>query len=127
MNFDPFSEFRLDGHNVIITGGAQNIGAGIAKTLSGVGAKVMIADLNGDMAAQTAADITAETGNDCLGMACNVTIEDDIDAVVKATVDAFGGISTLVNNVGWGERQPDPAKIPEDVFLDSYKLNTISA
>ena len=59
-NYDAFAEFRMDGHSVIITGGAQNIGAGIAKTLSGAGARVMIADLNGDMAAETAAEIAAD-------------------------------------------------------------------
>jgi len=42
MSYDAFFEFRLDGHNVIVTGSAQNIGAGIAKKLSGAGAKVMI-------------------------------------------------------------------------------------
>jgi len=127
MNFDALADFRMDGHQVIITGGAQNIGAGIAKTLSGAGAKVMIADLNGEMAAETAAAIAKETGNDCRGMACNVTSRDDIDTVVSATIKAFGGISTLVNNVGWGGRQPDPAAIPEEEFVNSYKLNTISA
>lgn len=127
MSFDAFAEFRMDNHNVIITGGAQNIGAGIAKTLSGAGAKVMIGDLNGDKAAETAAEIAKETGNDCRGMACNVTSLDDINALVKATADAFGGITTLVNNVGWGGRQEDPAAIPEDEFIASYKLNTISA
>ena len=125
--YDAFAEFRMDGHNVIITGGAQNIGAGIARTLSGAGAKVMIADLNGDKAAETAAEIAKETGNDCRGMACNVTDKAAIDAVVAKTAEAFGGISTLVNNVGWGGRQPDPAAIPEDEFIASYKLNTISA
>ncbi len=127
MSFDAFAEFRMDGHNVLITGGAQNIGAGIAKTLSGAGAKVMIADLNSDMAAETAAAIARETGNDCRGMACDVTDLDQINAVVSATADAFGGISTLVNNVGWGGRQPDPSAIPEVEFINSYKLNTISA
>lgn len=127
MSFDALADFRMDGHNVIITGGAQNIGAGIARTLSGAGAKVMIADLQGDMAAATAADIAKETGNDCRGMACDVTDKAAIDALVAATVKAFGGISTLVNNVGWGGRQPDPAAIPEEEFLASYKLNTISA
>uniref|UniRef100_A4X0E1 7-alpha-hydroxysteroid dehydrogenase n=1 Tax=Cereibacter sphaeroides (strain ATCC 17025 / ATH 2.4.3) TaxID=349102 RepID=A4X0E1_CERS5 len=127
MSFDAFAEFRMDGHTVIITGGAQNIGAGFARTLSGAGARVMIADRNGDMAHETAANIARETGNDCRGMACDVTDAADIDAVVKETVAAFGGISTLVNNVGWGGRQPDPAAIPEDEFLTSYKLNTISA
>jgi len=127
MGFDAFEEFRMDGHRVVITGGAQNIGAGIAKTLSGAGAKVMIADLNGDKAAETAAAIAEATGNDCRGMACDVTDQAAIDAVVAATVDAFGGISTLVNNVGWGGRQDDPAAIPEDEFVRSYRLNTISA
>ena len=125
--YDAFAEFRMDGHNVIITGGAQNIGAGIAKTLSGAGARVMIADLNGDMAGKTAAEIAAITGNDCRGMACDVTDQNAIDAVVAKTVEAFGGISTLVNNVGWGGRQENPAAIPQEEFLSSYKLNAISA
>lgn len=127
MSFDALADFRMDGHNVIITGGAQNIGAGIARTLSGAGAKVMIADLKGDLAAATAADIAKETGNDCRGIACDVTDKAAIDRVVAETVKAFGGISTLVNNVGWGGRQPDPAAIPEEEFIASYKLNTISA
>jgi 7-alpha-hydroxysteroid dehydrogenase len=127
MTFDAFAAFRMTGHNVIITGGAQNIGAGIAKTLSGAGAKVMIADLNGDMAAKTAAEIQKVTGNDCRGMKCDVTSLDDINAVVDATVKAFGGISTLVNNVGRGGRHEDPAAIAEEAFVASYKLNTISA
>ena len=71
MGFDAFAEFRMDGHHVMITGGAQNIGAGIAKTLSGAGAKVMIGDLDGDMAADAASEIAKETGNDCRGMACD--------------------------------------------------------
>jgi 7-alpha-hydroxysteroid dehydrogenase len=126
-SFDAFAEFRMTGHNVIITGGAQNIGAGIAKILSGAGAKVMIADLNGGKAAETAAAIATETGNDCRGMACDVTDKAAIDAVVAATVAAFGGISTLVNNVGWGGRHEDPTAITEEDFVASYKLNTISA
>jgi 7-alpha-hydroxysteroid dehydrogenase len=125
--YDAFAEFRMTGHTVLITGGAQNIGAGIARTLSGAGARVMIADLNGEKAAETAAAIAAETGNDCRGMACDVTDKVAIDAVVAATAAAFGGISTLVNNVGWGGRQENPAAIPDEEFIASYKLNTISA
>ena len=70
-------------HKVIITGGAQNIGAGIAKTLAGAGARVMIADLNGDLAQKTAAEINAETGAECHGMACDVTDQGQIDAAAK--------------------------------------------
>ncbi len=124
--FNAFADFSMEGHNVLITGGAQNIGAGIAKTLSGAGANVMIADLQGDKAQETAAEIEKETGNRCLGMACDVTRAEDINALVKATVDAFGGISTLVNNVGWGPRHDDPTAITEEELVDAYKLNTIS-
>lgn len=125
--FDAFHDFRMDGHSAIVTGGAQNIGAGISRTLCGAGANVMIADLDGTRAAATAAEIARETGGNCRGMACDVTRAADIDAIVTATVQAFGGLSTLVNNVGWGARQPDPTAIGEDVFLESYKLNTVSA
>ncbi|MGY3453612.1 SDR family oxidoreductase [Bradyrhizobium sp. USDA 4353] len=127
MTFDAFAEFRMTGHSAIITGGAQNIGAGIARTLSGAGAKVMIADLNGDKAKETAAAIARETGHDCRGIACDVTREDHIAAVVAATAEAFGGISTLINNVGWGGVHPDPLGISEADMIASYKLNTISA
>jgi len=125
--FDPFSEFRMAGHSVLITGGAQNIGAAIAKTLAGAGAKVMIADLNGDKAQATAAEIAVVTGSQAIGMKCDVTSEADIQSCVAATAEAFGGISTLINNVGWGGVNPDPLAVTEQQMIDSYKLNTISA
>ena len=127
MAFDAFADFRMTGHKAIVTGGAQNIGAAIARALAGAGAQVMIADLNGDKAKETAAAIARETGRDCLGMACDVTKSDRIDAVVAETVKAFGGVSTLVNNVGWGGRHEDPTAISDEDFVASYKLNTISA
>ncbi|MBX9876012.1 MAG: SDR family NAD(P)-dependent oxidoreductase, partial [Beijerinckiaceae bacterium] len=127
MGFDAFAGFRMAGHTAIVTGGAQNIGAAIARSLAGAGARVMIADLDGDKAAAAAASIAAETGADCLGQVCDVTKTDQIEAVVAATVTAFGGLSTLVNNVGWGGRQDDPTAIPDEEFIASYRLNTISA
>jgi 7-alpha-hydroxysteroid dehydrogenase len=60
-------------------------------------------------------------------MAGNVTKSEDIAAVVAATVKAFSGISTMVNNVGWGGRHDDPTAITDDDFIASYKLNTRSA
>jgi 7-alpha-hydroxysteroid dehydrogenase len=70
MTYDPLAAFRMDDHAVIITGGAQNIGAGIARVFAGAGARVLIADLHGDKAAATAAAIAAETGQDVRRMAC---------------------------------------------------------
>lgn len=126
-NFDAFADFRMNGHVAIVTGGAQNIGEAIAKTFSGAGAKVMIAGRNGEKAQATASAIQAETGNEVLGIGCDVTIEADIHRCVEETVKAFGGISTLVNNVGWGRAYDDPLAVPEEDMIASYKLNTLSA
>ena len=125
--FDAFEPFRMTDHVAIVTGGAQNIGEGIARTFSGAGARVMIADLNGEKAAATAKKITEETGNPVRGTGCNVTVEADIERCVAETVGAFGGVSTLVNNVGWGRAYDDPLAITPDEMVESYKLNTISA
>ena len=127
MPFDPFADFRMDGHAAIVTGGAQNIGEAIARTFSGAGSKVVIADLNGEKAAETAAGISAETGGEVLGLGCDVTDASDIDRVVGEAVAAFGGISTLVNNVGWGRAYDDPLTIPVEDMVESYKLNCLGA
>ena len=127
MAFDPFAQFRMTDHVALITGGAQNIGEAIARTFAAAGAKVMIADLHGDQAAATAEKLAAETGQAVLGIACDVTDNVQIQACVAETVARFGGLTTLVNNVGWGELNPDPLAVTNDQMLASYKLNTLSA
>jgi len=125
--FDAFAPFRMTGHAVVMTGGARNIDAGIATTLTGAGARVMIADLNGDKAAETARAISSETGGECRGMTYDVTDDQAVAKLVAATAEASGGISTPGNNVGWGGRQPDPTAIPDAEFLRAFELNRISA
>lgn len=56
-----------------------------------------------------------------------MTDEADIERVVAETVAAFGGISTLVNNVGWGRAYEDPLDIPVEDMAQSYQLNCLSA
>ena len=125
--FDAFADFRMDGHAAIVTGGAQNIGEAIARTFAGAGARVMIADLDGDKAKAAAAAIARDTGREAIGIGCDVTKEADIKACVAATAKAFGGVSTLVNNVGWGRAHDDPLAVSEADMIESYKLNTLSA
>lgn len=57
----------------------------------------------------------------------DVTKKEDIDALVAATAESFGGISTLANNVGWGPRHDDPIAITEDELVDACTLTTVSA
>lgn len=82
MPFNPFADFAMEGHIALITGGAQNIGEAIARTFAGAGAKVLIADLNGEKAVETATRIEQETGSQVFGMKCDVTQRDDIKACV---------------------------------------------
>lgn len=127
MPFDAFAQFRMTDHVALITGGAQDIGEAIALTFAAAGARVMIADLNGEKAEATAKRIADETGQHVLGMKCDVTDDSQIRACVAKTVDSFGGLSTLVNNVGWGEVNPDPLAVTNEQMIASYKLNTLSA
>lgn len=127
MSFDPFEQFKMSEHVALITGGAQNIGEAIALSFAGAGSKVMIADLNGEKAKETAAKIADLTGQQVLGMQCDVTDNSQIQACVDRTVTELGGLSTLVNNVGWGEVNPDPLRVSNEQMIASYKLNTLSA
>lgn len=78
----------------IVTGAGQGIGLEIARTLNAHGARVVLVDLDGD-AAKAAAD---EVGG--VGLACDVTSEDQVKAVVRDTVGQFGRLDVFVNNAG---------------------------
>lgn len=84
---------QLDGRVALITGGAEGIGRGIAARFIAEGAKVMIADVNADLAAETAQRLGAAS------VACDVRTQ-AAEAVAK-TVEEFGTIDILVNNA-WG-------------------------
>jgi len=82
-----------------ITGSASGIGREIAVVFAGEGAKVVIADLNAEAANATAAEL-AKTGAQAIGVAVDVTSEEQVNAGVQKAVDAFGGIDILISNAG---------------------------
>ena len=88
----------------LVTGAASGIGKAIAHKLAAEGACVVIADLNLE-SAQTAA---AEIGNSdvAVGVRVNVSDEDAVQAMVDATVLAFGGLDLVVNNAGLSLSKP---------------------
>lgn len=90
---------RLHGKVALITGGASGIGLGTAQRFVAEGAQVMLADLNGD-AATTAADVL---GPNAAAVACDVTDEAQVAAMVAATVERFGGLDIAVNSAGAGD------------------------
>lgn len=87
---------RLSGKVAIITGGGSGIGQGIAQAFAREGAKVVIAGRDPkklDAAAH-------QLGKACLAQRANVSDGNDIQKLVQATLDHFGGLHVLVNNAG---------------------------
>jgi NAD(P)-dependent dehydrogenase (short-subunit alcohol dehydrogenase family) len=94
---------KLAGKVAIVTGaggaGVGGLGVTYVQALAANGASVVVSDLDGDAAERTAAGLVADGGS-AIGVRCDVSSDDDIDAMVRAAVDAFGGIDILVNNAG---------------------------
>ncbi|MBD0282702.1 MAG: SDR family oxidoreductase [Thermoleophilaceae bacterium] len=87
----------LDGKAAIITGSARGIGRATAELLAENGARVLINDLDGDVAEQAASEISGETtvfGGD-------LTKDGICEQLVQRAVDEFGGIDIIVNNAGY--------------------------
>jgi 3-oxoacyl-[acyl-carrier protein] reductase len=87
----------LDGKVAIVTGSARGIGRATAELLSQQGAKVLINDLDGDVAEQTASEIAGET----LVFSGDLTKEGVCDKLVQAVIDEWGKVDILVNNAGY--------------------------
>jgi 3-oxoacyl-[acyl-carrier protein] reductase len=87
----------LDGKSAIITGSARGIGRATAELFCSEGAKVLINDLDGDVAEEASKEIDGETAV----VAGDLTKEGACDDLVKAAIDAFGQVDILVNNAGY--------------------------
>ena len=91
---------NIEGKIAIVTGGACGLGRAICMGLAEVGAKVVVADINEEGAKQVAADLKSKFGGNHIATATDVARKKSVDAMVQATLDAFGGIDILVNNAG---------------------------
>ena len=87
----------LDDKVAIVTGSARGIGRATAELLASQGAKVVINDLDGDVAEQTAGEIQGET----TVFAGDLTAGDAPDRLVQTAIDAWGRIDIIVNNAGY--------------------------
>jgi 3-oxoacyl-[acyl-carrier protein] reductase len=88
---------RYAGRVAVVTGAARGIGAAIAQRLADEGASVAVLDLAEEAAASTAAGLGAERA---LGVACDVSRSDSVEAAVGRVVEELERVDILVNNAG---------------------------
>ena len=113
---------RLDNKVALITGAASGFGKGIAEVFAREGARVALADINESGARAAAAAIS----NSAVAVACDVSRREDVNAAVKAAVDAFGGIDILVNNAGMSHRRRPMLEVDEAEFDRLMDVNVKS-
>ena len=94
---------RVDGKVVLISGGAQGMGAAHAQMLVAEGAKVVI----GDILDEKGKALAAELGDSARYVHLDVTEADQWDAAVDTAVEAFGKLNVLVNNAGHRRARQD--------------------
>jgi len=110
---------RLNGKTAFVTGAGSGIGKCIAETYAREGARVALADINGDAAKSAARAI----GNNAIALACDVSKKADIDRTVGEFFAAFGALDILVNNAGTTHVNKPVLEIDEPEFDRIFAIN----
>lgn len=94
--------FTLPGKVALVTGAAQGLGKAVAGLFLDVGASLVIADLNGEAARETAAELSAK--GPTLAVEMDVADEASVQAGFAAAAERFGGVDVLVNNAAYRKK-----------------------
>lgn len=116
---------RLQDKVAIVTGGASGFGEGIAHRFAEEGARVVVADINGDGAEQVAQAIRSFGGG---AIACGADVASDADTkrMIEAAIDAFGQLDILVQNAAIGMRPTPLVEVDEEFFDELFRVNVKS-
>lgn len=111
---------RLDGKTAIITGGAQGFGEGIVRRFVEEGARVMVADIQGEAAMAVAHDVGG------IGCPVDVSRTDSINAMVAQANEAWGHVDIMVNNAGVSHLPKPLEDVTEEEFDRVLNVNVRS-
>jgi NAD(P)-dependent dehydrogenase (short-subunit alcohol dehydrogenase family)/mannose-6-phosphate isomerase-like protein (cupin superfamily) len=106
--------FDLSGRVAIITGSAGKLGRSMARGFADFGAAVVCADCDPSVVEETAERVK-KGGGEALAVRCDVTRQEDVDALVARTLEKFGDIDILVNSAGITKHSP-----PSDFLMKDW-------
>ena len=113
---------RLSGRVAIVTGAGDGIGRGVSRAFAADGAKVLVADVNGDVARAVAEQIATELGGEARAVAVDVSTPDGNAAMVDAALDAWGAVDILVNNAWRGGALSRVERKADELFERSLAI-----
>jgi NAD(P)-dependent dehydrogenase (short-subunit alcohol dehydrogenase family) len=120
---------RVQDKIVIVTGGAQGFGGGIAEMLFSQGANVVIADLNEEIGTHMTNNLNAfNQSNRAFFVKANVADAESVEAMIAVTVQQFGGLDIIISNAGilraggLDEMTPETFSLMTDVNYKAYFL-----
>jgi 3-oxoacyl-[acyl-carrier protein] reductase len=110
---------RIEGKVAVITGAGSGFGKGISQRFAQEGAKVVVADINGDAAQQVADEI----GSAAVAIRADVTNAADVKAMIALAEDHFGRLDVVVNNAGYTSSNGPMMDVDEETFDRIYAVN----
>ncbi len=114
---------QFEGKVALVTGAASGLGKATAIMFAARGAKVVVSDMSIEAGEQVVADINAK-GGEAIFVACNVTKEEEVNALVSKTVAHFGRLDYGINNAGIGGLWTQTHKYPTDNFEQVMAVNS---
>jgi len=119
------AEGLVAGKVALVTGAGSGIGRATALAFAREGARVVVSDLD-ETAGKTVADEIARAGGDARAVACDVTDEAQVEALVRAALDAFGRLDCAHNNAGGPGQGGRMHEIPTQEWNAILALNLTS-
>lgn len=110
------AHFDLSGKVIVVTGGSRGLGFQMCRAFAAAGASIVVSSRKQDGCDQAVAALRAETGAECLAVACHVGDWNACDALVETAWNHFGRIDVLVNNAGMSPLYESLSSVSRELF-----------
>ena len=117
--------FNLGGRVAIVTGGGTHLGRAMAEALGELGAAVVIASRRRELCERVAAELR-DSGIECTGLGCDVTVEEQVYSLVDAVVEQHGRLDVMVCNAGGSTTDSYIPNASVGEFKSTMELNATS-